>query len=210
MKDFVCKWKASQKEVDAKQEEVFENACAREREKEDYIQCKDCEYSTYNFYYFGRHTYENHKAGGKDYKENVVDMSSVSVKTELRPEECKHSKKFNEEQEKEELLEKKEVTVQTETELKKCNDCEFCTDELQKHIRGEKCKENIKEEMVKVETKEATVQTEPQQKKCNDREFCMDDLNELLKHTQEEKCKEDIKIAVSVKLEERELKKGRQ
>ena len=87
--------------------EVCGNDCAREREKEDYIQCKDCEYSTDNFYYFGRHTYENHKVGGKDYKENVVDMSSVSVKTELRPEECKHSKKLNEEQVKEELVEKK-------------------------------------------------------------------------------------------------------
>ena len=99
MKEFVCKWKESQKEVVAKQEdklsevvvlyserddhdnwitcevcseefenqeeldqhqeelyEVFENACAREREKEDYIECKDCEYSTNSIYYFGRHT----------------------------------------------------------------------------------------------------------------------------------------------------------
>ena len=196
--------------------EVYEHCCEEENYiqgriiKENFIQCKDCEYSTSTFHNLGRHTYENHKVGGKDYKENVVDMSSVSVKTELRPEECKHSKKLNEEQVKEELVEKKEVTVQTETELKKCNDCEFCTDELQKHIRGEKCKENIKEEMVKVETKEATVQTEPEQKKCNDREFCTDDLNELLKHTQEEKCKEDNKIAVSVKPVERELKNGLQ
>ena len=59
------------------------------------------------------------------------------------------------------------MTVQTEAELKKCNDCGFCTDdlnELQKHILGEKCKENIKEEMVKGERKEATVETEPEKK----------------------------------------------
>ena len=80
--------------------EVYEHCCEEENYiqgriiKENFIQCKDCEYSTSTFHNLGRHTYENHKVGGKDYKENVVDMSSVSVKTELRPEECKHSKKI--------------------------------------------------------------------------------------------------------------------
>ena len=75
--------------------EVYGNDCAREREKEDYIQCKDCEYSTDNFYDLGRHTYKNHSAGGRKYKEIVVDVTSVSVQTEdtnlMKCKECEHS-----------------------------------------------------------------------------------------------------------------------
>ena len=85
------------------EQEVYEHCCEEENYiqgriiKENYIQCKDCEYSTSTFHNLGRHTYENHKAGGKDYKENVGDMRSVSVNTELmKCEECEHSKNIKE------------------------------------------------------------------------------------------------------------------
>ena len=47
-----------------------------EHQKENYMQCKDCEYSTLTFHNLGRHTYKNHKAGSKEYKENVVDIQT--------------------------------------------------------------------------------------------------------------------------------------
>ena len=192
MKEFVCKWKESQKEVVVKQEdklaevvvlyserddhenwitcevcpeefenqeeldqhqeelyEVFENACAREREKEDYIQCKDCEYSTDNFYDLGRHTYKNHSAGGRKYKEIVVDVTSVSVQTDdtnlMKSKECEHSENLKDswrnfhietDMDKEKVVDKKkEVDVQTEPVFIKSKDCESSTDDLNEYFR---------------------------------------------------------------------------
>ena len=114
MKQYVSKWKASQKEVEevctlsvCKDVKVFTcDVCEEEfqeqeefdkhqepveiiqsmfgKEFEVYIQCKDCEYSTDNFYVFGKHTYRNHRdTVSKDNKETVVAMISVSVQTEL-------------------------------------------------------------------------------------------------------------------------------
>ena len=137
----------NQEELDQHQEElyeVFENACACEREKEDYIQCKDCEYSTDNFYDLGRHTYKNHSAGGRKYKEIVVDVTSVSVQTEdklMKSKECEqsenlkdswrniHQQQLETDVEKEKVVDRKEVIVQTEPVFIKSKDCETSTDE---------------------------------------------------------------------------------
>ena len=91
--------------------EIIQSMCGKEIEV--YIQCKDCEYSTDNFYVFGKHTYRNHRESvSKDNKETVVAMISVSVQTESVKR--KDFEKFNEEMVK---VEKKEAAVQTKPEL---------------------------------------------------------------------------------------------
>ena len=113
------------------EDELYEHCCNKDYYiqgkiiKENYIQCKDCEYSTSTFHNLGRHTYKNHKPGGKDYKENVGVMRSVNAHYVNAFKDLQHAGELLDVTlaSGDDILQAHKISAQTE--LMKCEFCEY-------------------------------------------------------------------------------------